>query len=99
MKFNVYAVEDIKKGVFLQPFFVPFYTKEEEVKVDFARNLKAAESIISKFPDDFALVLLGEYFDVTGALQPLEIREICIAADLLKEDKKDVRNSEIGEVI
>lgn len=99
MKFNVYAVKDIEKGVFLQPFFVPFYEKEENVKLDFGRNLKAAESIISKFPDKFSLVLIGEYFDETGALNPLEIKELCTAADLLEEKKENVGNPQISEDI
>ena len=41
MKFNVYAVKDIKKGVFLQPFFVPFYTKEDKLSVE--NNMKLLE--------------------------------------------------------
>ena len=84
MKFNVYAVKDVKKGVYLQPFFVPFYVREDEVLLDFERNLKAADSLISKFPKDFYLCWIGEYYDETGALKPLEIKAMCVAADLLK---------------
>ena len=96
MKFNVYAIKDLEKGKFLQPFFEPFFISNEDVKVDFGRNLKAAESIISKFPDKFELCKIAEFMDETGLFIELAPVVLCSAADLLEEKKEDVGNTEIN---
>lgn len=99
MKFNIYAIKDNKKGVYLQPWFVPFYVKTEDVVIDFTRNLKSAESVISQFPDDFELCRLGEFMDETGVFTPCEKITIAVASDLLKEEKKENANSTESEII
>lgn len=97
MKFNVYAVKDLKKGTYLQPFFIPFYVRTEDVLVDFGRNLKAAESVISQNSGEFELHKIGEFMDETGLFIGLpENEKLCSASDLLKEKEEDVGNTEVN---
>ena len=96
MKFNVYAIKDTEKGVYLQPFFVPFFQKTEDTIIDFKRNLKAAESVLTKFPENFELHHIGEFYDQKGAIVPIEIIKLVSVDELLKEKKEDVGNTEIN---
>lgn len=100
MKFNIYAIKDTEKGTFLQPWFVPFYIAEKDVVIDFTRNLKSAESVINKFPENFELFKIGEFMDETGMFIEGEKKLIASAADLLKEEEKDgVNNSNENQII
>ena len=96
MKFYIYAIKDNAKGSYLQPFFVPFFQKKEDVIVDFGRNLNAAQSVLTQVPEDFDLFCIGEFYDETGVFNPLTPELVCKCVDLIKEKKEDVGNTEIN---
>lgn len=61
----VFAVEDVKAGVFGDPIVV----EHEAIAVrSFAEVANDAQSNICKYPDDFRLVRLGSYDTVSGEI-------------------------------
>lgn len=59
MKFDVYAIKDLEKGDFAQPFFVPEGNPIEHIKINFKRLIEKGDSEVSYFPDRFELWHLG----------------------------------------
>lgn len=75
MIYNVYAVLDRKAGVYALPFFCP----NDAVAM---RHFDAAaydpQQLMSKYPEDFSLVKLGQYDDeagiIEGEVQPVHMK-------------------------
>lgn len=67
MKLEIYAVFDDATETFLQPFFV----KTEKEAYRALDACLGQEGQISRFPDDHYLYRLGDYNNVSGALNGL----------------------------
>lgn len=65
---NIYSVFDKKAGV----YNVPFFLQNNALAVRaFADLVNHDDSMISRFPEDFALYNIGSYDDKTGVCKSL----------------------------
>lgn len=73
MLLNVYSIHDRKAGIFNRPFM-------ENLEVIAVRNVERAfqdpESTFSAYPNDFELVQLGQYDDLTGKFELFDIPKL-----------------------
>lgn len=65
---KIFAMLDVKANYFMQPF-------PEKSTVSALRGFEVAvnnaDSMFSRFPDDFCLIELGEFNQETGEISPL----------------------------
>lgn len=78
----VCAVRDAKADAFGQPFFA----QQRGIAVrSFADECSRSDSGLNKHPEDYALFVLGEYDDLTGALVSCQPVQIAHALDYVKQ--------------
>jgi len=78
MDMTVFGILDMKLGAFMKPFFMP----NDGVAVRaFSEFATAADSEISKHPEDYCLYALGKFNAEKGVFYDLELRSLCCAAD------------------
>jgi len=65
MKVNAYAVQDVKAHRYNRPFFMP--THVDAIRY-FQQNCMNKESLWNTYPEDFRLMLIGEFDDETAKL-------------------------------
>lgn len=84
MVYNVYAIRDYKAG-----FLSPIIEQSEAVAIrNFENACSNKDTMIYKFPNDFALYALGTYDTDKGLLQPdATITLIVSASDFRKEEE------------
>lgn len=63
MKMIVFAIHDTKAQVFMQPFFS---VNTQTGQRAFAAAVNEPDSLMHKYPQDYALFEIGEYDDVKG---------------------------------
>lgn len=68
MKQQVFAVFDCKLSAFMVPFFAPSIGVACRMFADAAQN---ADSALAKHPEDYTLMHLGEWDDMTGGFNGL----------------------------
>lgn len=81
MKFNVYAIRDVKTG-----FMSPTFEINDAVAMrNFEHAVQNSDSILFSHCKDFDLYKIGTYDSETGKLLPIELPlPICSGADCLK---------------
>lgn len=83
MILNVYSVKDTKTAIYNQPFFGH---NDEVAKRIFGININDTNSLISTYPEEYALYKVGEYDDTTGRFkQETEHMLVSEAYSLKKE--------------
>lgn len=81
MLVKVFSIRDSKAEVFNSPFFLP--TRAMAIRT-FAAETSNSESMISKYPSDFALYEIGSYDDQQGRLEPYDVPVLVnVATDFL----------------
>ena len=70
MILKVYSVHDRKAQIFNRPFFD---SNEVFARRNFERALNDPDSMFASYPNDFELVCLGEFDDLTGKITMLDI--------------------------
>lgn len=82
MKTNVYAIRDLKGGIFCEPFVQNTHGVAERA---FSELLRNPQSLLHKYPEDYQLFQIGEYDDNSGLITSLKAPlHICSAQQLLK---------------
>lgn len=85
MLLHVYSVYDKKADMF-GPLFLS--NNDETAKRDVQNLLQNPNSTLSQFPGDFDIMLLGNFNDSTGVLQPMDHPLlICNTLRLIEVDK------------
>lgn len=79
---KVYAVEDVKAGLYQQPFSVVSNGVALRAFTDAANDER---SDIGKHPEDYRLVLIGEYDEVHGLVRPVEHQVLGMATEFVKK--------------
>lgn len=67
MKLKAFSVFDVKVDAYKQPFFLP--TNGAAVRA-FADAVNDEKTEVSRHPEDYKLICLGEFDDETGILSP-----------------------------
>lgn len=67
---KMFAVYDVKAEAYMAPF--SHQTKGLAIR-SFCAAASDSNSVISKYPEDFALFELGEFDDMTGVLKPVKV--------------------------
>lgn len=81
MKFNVYAIRDVKTG-FLSP---TFEVNDAVAMRNFQHAVMNSDSVLFSHAKDFDLYKIGTYDSDAGKLLPVELPVvICAGADVLK---------------
>lgn len=87
---KIYSIKDIKVGAFLKPMC------EQHVEVCI-RGIKGAmenpETMLAKFPSDFALYELGEFNDEIGEIIPCTPKHIINVQDLAPSVSSQLRKA------
>jgi hypothetical protein len=84
MTLKTYAIRDAKAEVFNTPFYQKTHGEAER---SFKQLVSDAQSMVSKFPDDYDLYYLGEYDDQTGKLHPIDTPQHIVKAVQLQQQK------------
>lgn len=63
---RMYTIYDKKAAAYMAPFF--FRTNAEAIRA-VQQNAASQQSNLSKYPEDFQLVLVGEWDDLTGVVK------------------------------
>lgn len=92
MKFNLYTVYDSKSGIYSPPFC--FINHPVAVR-SFTESVKNVDSQIAKTPDDFSLLLLGTYDDVTAVADMLIAPETIITGRAVVHSLSEVHHEEV----
>lgn len=67
MFLRVFTIYDKKAAAYLTPFFMR--TNAEAIRA-VQQTASSRESNFSKYPEDFQLVVIGEFDDLTGVVTP-----------------------------
>lgn len=82
MIMKVFAVFDTKIGTYGQPFFM---STVPSAKRAFQGACNDPSTMLHKHPADFALFLLGEFDDESGALSTLPPENLGLASNFVQE--------------
>jgi len=64
---KIFAIKDEKAAAYYDPFTMG---NTIDAQRTFMQAMKAEKSMISQYPDDFNLYLIGEYDEMTGLITP-----------------------------
>lgn len=67
MLMKAYSVKDEKVGVFFQPFFAPHDIVAIRM---FQGSLRSKDTLLSEYPEDYALYRIGLWAEMTGKVIP-----------------------------
>lgn len=70
MKVNIYAIQDSKAGIFLQPF--PSINNATALR-GFADAANKPDTNVGQHPSDYILFFLGTYDDQDGSFESVKI--------------------------
>lgn len=83
---NMYSIKDEVAGVFFQPCFLT----HDVVAIRMVRGLlKDQDSLLYRFPSDYALYRVGRWDEMTGMITQDEIVKLGIVSDFLEKDEKN----------
>mgnify|MGYP000518399210 CR=1 FL=1 len=99
MKLICCSIYDKAVGAYMRPFFMQ---SEGQALRAFMDDLLSPDSVIAKHPEDYALFVVGKFFDNTGEVMPCEPRCIGRAHELVanrgrSSDDVEDRLGESGE--
>lgn len=81
---KVFAVKDVKSGLFNAPFYL--FSRGEAIR-SFIDATSNAETMLAKWPEDFGLYELGEWNDETAKFTTYDQPYFCGAAsDFMKKE-------------
>jgi len=84
---NIYSIKDVKTGSYSNPFFE---NHDEIAKRAFGLNVNRGEgSLITEYPEDYALVRLGTFDETTGKFDILKDEYFISNAYSLKKGDDD----------
>ncbi len=83
MLLNLYSVLDNTSNLYLPPFAMR--TDKEAIEA-FAKAVNSPESIWKKYPDDYALVRLGNFDDESAVIQQPEPGLVITAKKVIQPD-------------
>lgn len=66
MIYQVFSILDVRVGVYNPPYFAKTDAEAERM---FEATRMDRETMVAKFPNDFILVKLGQYEDVSGIFE------------------------------
>lgn len=89
--FQVLVLRDVRAGHFLVPFFAKNLPSAIRSLTD--ETQKAEKSMLYRFPGDYQLYRLGEFFEDTGHLDALLNPELICEVQDFKDLKKEVQLS------
>lgn len=69
MILKAYAIQDIKAGAFVTPFFCPTHGIALRM---FSDECQSPKSNLNRHPDDFKLFCIGSFDDNSGVLSPIQ---------------------------
>lgn len=84
MQINIFAVQDSKAGIFMQPF--PSVNELVALR-GFADAAKNKETNVGKHPEDFNLYMLGTFDDTTGRFENLNTPKMLGSANQYSEPR------------
>lgn len=87
--FQVLALRDVRAGHYLTPFFAKNLPSAIRSLTD--ETQKAEKSMLFRFPGDYQLYRLGEFFEDTGHLDALVNPELICEVQDLKDLKKETQ--------
>lgn len=80
MQLQVFSIRDSKGEIYNQPFYAKTHGEAER---NFTQLVRDAQSMPSKFPEDFDLYYLGSYDDQKGTFESLDTpRHVMKAVDV-----------------
>jgi len=79
MKVKMYAVMDVKMGMYQQPFF---QANNLTALRTFEDNIQEPNSRFAKHAEDYRLYEIGEFDDETGELRSVENKPVLLAEAL-----------------
>lgn len=83
MKQKAFCVMDSKTAFFGLPFFQPTVASGQRM---FEQLVNDKSSLVGQYPEDFALYLIGEFDDDTGALLPAFPENLGSGSKYLRKD-------------
>jgi hypothetical protein len=85
MEMKLFSIKDMKANYFFAP---QVYRNAAEAIRSCENTVNGnQDSLFKKNPEDFALVELGSWDEVTGAINSLEKKHICDLIDLRKQQE------------
>nr|QJB20094.1 MAG: nonstructural protein [Microvirus sp.] len=69
MQLKIFTIRDSKGECYNTPFF---QKTTGEAERSFRELVNDQKSMVSKYPDDFDLYMVGEYNDQTGVIEPMD---------------------------
>lgn len=86
METNVYSIRDIKGKGYSEPFLAHTHGEAER---SFSELVKDPKTLVSKYPEDYALYQIGRYDHKTGLLSALDMPQHLTEAVNIKKTTKD----------
>lgn len=83
MNHLVFSIQDTKSQTFNPPFY---QKKTEEALRTFSKICNDPQSMLSQFPEDFVLHLIGTFDDETGNIIPQPITTLATASQYAKKE-------------
>lgn len=80
MKKSIYAIHDSKVKAYLQPFFMR--THGEAIR-SFGEICSDEKSQFNKYPEDFAMLHIGDWDEETGTVTKVEKTPLSKATDFI----------------
>lgn len=83
MILEVFSLRDVKAQSFSRPFFC---VNRQVALRDVAQLVAAGDSVVARFPGDYALYLLAVFDDVSGVFRVLDHHEfVCQCSDVVEQ--------------
>lgn len=79
MELKMFSIRDAKGEIYNPPFYQKTHGEAER---NFRELVKDAQSMISKYPEDYDLYFLGTYDDQTGTVKSDVPKHVIKAVDL-----------------
>jgi len=86
MKVEMYSVYDKKSRIYQQPMFTQNRGTAIRDMHDFLKG-RGKETMMSKYPDDYQLIYIGNFGEESGCLSaPDKCEIVCELADLIEKE-------------
>lgn len=83
MKYQMYAVYDVKAETFNTPFFMQ---NDNTAKRGFSDACNNPETPFGQHPEDYTLFHIGEYSDAQGVVTPNEKRSLGNGIEFVRQE-------------
>lgn len=85
MKYEAFAIYDVKCEVFQRPFFCVAEGEALRVFIDICGD---AEHPLGKHPEDYSLFAIGQYSDASGEMMPCVVRKIITGLEAFQQGRQ-----------